>query len=47
MNKLHSLGISQKAEQRFFIDAVFGKKDKEEGNLDALGKKTLEQDWIQ
>ena len=26
MNKLHSLGINQKAEQRFFIDAVFGKK---------------------
>lgn len=41
VNNLHSLGINQKAEQRFFIDAVFGQKDKEEGILDAWGKKDL------
>ena len=39
VNKLHSLGINQKAEQRFFIDAVFGKTHNEEGILDVWGKK--------
>ena len=41
VDKLRSLGINQKAEQRFFIDAVFGKKDMEEGILDAWGKQDL------
>ena len=40
-DKLNSLGIKDKTDQRSFIDAVFGKKDKEEGILDAWGKREL------
>lgn len=40
-DKLNSLGIKDKTDQRYFIDAVFGKKDKEEGILDAWGKREL------
>ena len=39
--KLNSIGIKQKKEQSFFIDSVFGKKGKEEGILDAWGKREL------
>lgn len=41
VDKLNSLGIKEKKEQRFFIDATFGRKEKEEGILDAWGRKDL------
>lgn len=39
INKLNSIGIKHKKEQSFFIDCVFGKKEKNKGILDAWGKR--------
>lgn len=41
IDKLNSIGIKQKKEQSFFIDCVFSKKEKNEGILDAWGKREL------
>ena len=39
--KLNSIGIKQKGEQLFFINSLFGKKEKEAGILDASCKREL------
>ena len=41
IDKLNSIRIKQKKEQLFFIDSVFGKKEKNEDILDARGKREL------
>lgn len=41
IDKLSELGIKEKKQQEFFLQTVFGKQDKEEGILDAWGKRDL------
>ncbi|CAB4008811.1 Cyclin-dependent kinase 2, partial [Paramuricea clavata] len=41
IDKLSELGRKEKKQQEFFLQTVFGKQDKEEGILDAWGKRDL------